>query len=75
MVVADICDDRLMNDLQEKKRLMSGFQSLLQGMQNGGIQLSTMLLRWLGQECLVSRTPCQILDGRYGVCMHVCFDI
>jgi len=44
---------------------MIGFQLLLQGMQNGGTQLSTMSLPWLELVSSVSPMPCQSLDGMF----------
>lgn len=44
---------------------MIGFLSLLQGMQNGGTQLSTMLLPWLELVSSAFHMQCQILDGMF----------
>ena len=44
---------------------MIGFQLLLQGTQNGGIQLSTMSLPWLELVSSVSLMLCQSLDGMF----------
>lgn len=52
-----------MNEQQSRKQLMIGFPSPLQGMQNGGIPLSTTSLPWLALVSSVSLMPCHSLDG------------
>ena len=44
---------------------MIGFQLLLKGMENGGIQLSTMSLPWLELVFWVFLMPCLSLDGMF----------
>ena len=54
-----------MNKQQGRRQSMIGFQLLLQGMQNGGTQLSTMSLPWWELVSSVSLMPCQSLDGMF----------
>lgn len=56
----DIVNDR---QIEGRRRLMIGFQSLPREMQNGGIQLSTMLRPWLELVSSVFHMQWQILDG------------
>jgi hypothetical protein len=65
--IYDNWQNRLKKNQRGTRELMSGFQLLLKGMQNGGTQLFTMSQLWLVLVFLVFLMLCHNLDGIFSI--------